>query len=144
MSSKDYADRYLNHIFRLRRRETQWVAPLLANEPFKHLTRLALSRDGAMVFEAEAKKEGMSIFREGRQGGFSQWQDKTWDAFETGGVQYPALIGNQFLGIFRRRLALREGSIDRRFLTLDMESGEWRAMGIPPLITAKAMPVTLK
>ncbi len=69
---------------------------------------------------------------------------KTWDAFEVGTLKYSTIIGNQLFGIYDRYRAIPDHGAARRFLTLDMQSGEWRAMLIPPLSTAKAIPVTLK
>lgn len=144
MNVHEYGKRYLNHIFRLKRGQTQWVAPLFAHESFKHLRQTSLSRVGEMVFGAEAVKEGMSIFRAEHRGGFSQWQDKAWDSFNTGALNSSVIIGNQLLAIYQRHLAIPNYGEATRFLTLDMQNGEWRAMSIPPVSSAKAIPVSMK
>lgn len=144
MNVQDYGKRYLNHVFRLKRGQTHWVEPLFARESFKLLSQPALSRDGDMVFSAETVKEGVSIFRAERRGGFSQWQNKIWDAFEVGALNSSVIIGNRLLGIYQRLRAIPNYGEARRFVTLDMQSGEWRAMSIPPISSAKAIPVSMK
>lgn len=140
--------RYPNHIFHLRRGQTGWTAPLFANESFKAASRLALSRDGAMVFKAEAKKEGTSIFRSERAGGFTQWSYGFADnsirhLFGAATANYSVLMGNQLIGIFNKHDAQRERDL-KRFLILDMQTGEWRTLHIPSLSTAKPIPVTTR
>ncbi len=149
MNTQDYRKRYSNYIFRLQRGQTAWVAPLFADESFEGLWQLALSRDGEMVFEATPPKVGsISIYRYKASGGFFKWskgqgQDSTRIVFGTASLLYSALAGNQLIGIFNNYASQGDRSL-KRFLTLDMQSGEWRAMSIPPLSAARSMPVTLK
>ncbi|MGB8518360.1 MAG: hypothetical protein WCD45_10800, partial [Gallionella sp.] len=144
LNLQNYEERYPNYVFRLRRGQTVWVAPLFANESFKNLMRLALSRDGAMVFDATPSKGATSIYRQEPGGGFRQWSTRNpWDVFDTAALFYSTLIGNQFIGIFNNKDAQREPDL-MRFLILNMQTGEWRALSIPPLSAARAIPVTLK
>jgi len=144
LNLQDYEVRYPNYIFRLRRGQTAWVAPLFAKESFKYPMRLALSRDGAMVFDATPPKGATSIYRQEPDGSFRQWSTrKPWDVFDTAALWYSALVGNQLIGIFDNKDAQREHDL-KRFLILDMQTGEWRALSIPPLSAARAIPVTPK
>lgn len=148
LSLHDYEVRYPNYIFRLRRGQTTWVAPLFAKESFKGLMRLALSWDGTMVFDAEPPNGSTSIYRQEPRGGFRQWSTgqqalSVWEVFGTAALWYSALVGNQLIGIFDKYDAQREHDL-KRFLTLDMQTGEWRALSIPALSAAQAIPVTLK
>lgn len=144
LSSNEYRKRYVNQVFRLHRGQADWSEPMFANESFKTLMRLALSRDGAMVFDATPPKGATSIYRQEPDGGFRQWSTrKPWDVFGTASLWYSALVGNQLIGIFDNKDAQLEPGL-KRFLTLDMQTGEWRALSIPPLSAARAIPVTLK
>lgn len=149
MDLHGYIKRYPNNIFRLQRGQAHWVAPLFADAPFEGLSKLVLSRDGALVFYATPHKVGStSIYRHDAGGGFFKWsrgegQDSTWAVFGTASLLYSALIDNKLIGIFSNYAA--QGNLHlKRFLTLDMQSGEWRAMNIPPLSTATAVPVSMK
>lgn len=53
------------------------------------------------------------------------------------------LIENKLIGIFNNYAEQGNRHL-MRFLTLDMQSGEWRALPIPPLSAATAIPVRLK
>ncbi len=149
MTTHEYGKRYPNHIFRLKRGQTQWVEPLFAHESFKGLWQPTLSRDGDLVFDAAPPKMGsISICRHKTSDGFLKWstgqgQDSIWVVFSTARLMYSALIDSKLIGIFSNYVSQNNQRL-RRFLTLDMESGVWRAMSIPPVSTAKAIPVTLK
>jgi hypothetical protein len=144
LSSNEYRKRYVNQIFRLRRAQTDWSEPMFSSESFSNAMRLALSSDGAMVFDATPHKGSISIYRQEPNGSFRQWSTRQpWDVFGTASLFYSALVGNKLIGIFNNKDNQRERDL-KRFLTLDMQSSEWRVLGIPPLADAQPIPVTVK
>lgn len=144
LDTHDYGKRYPNQIFTLKRGQSDWSEPMFANESFKSLMRLTLSRDGAMVFDAEPPKGSTSIYRQEPSGNFRQWSTRQpWDVFGTAALFYAAMVGNQLIGIFNNKDAQSEPGL-KRFLTLDMQTGEWRTLNIPPLVSARIIPVILK
>lgn len=144
LSSNEYRTRYVNQIFRLRRVQTEWSEPIFSNESFSRAMRLSLTSDGSMVFEATPLKGSVSIYRQEPDGGFRQYSmQQSWDMFGTAALLYSTLVGNQLIGIFNNKDAQRKRD-ERRFLILNLENGEWRALVVPPLAIAQPIFVTLK
>ncbi len=151
-----YSKKYDNNmIFRLRRGQADWAEPLFIGDGFEFAHRVTLTHDNKIIFEAtnrEQEQKGSSkwsysVYRQ-EQNSFSKWsrgdkENPICKIFDTGSLKYSALLGNRLIGIYHKNASGRY-SISYRFLILDMTTGEWSALNIPPLYTARAIPVTVK
>lgn len=141
---RDYQQSFPNQVFILRRGDTRWVTPLFAQEHFSGVQRLALARDGAMVFDATPPKGSTAIYRQMPTGDFLQWSHRSaWDTFDTASLYYAVVVGSELIGIFNNKNQQRAPDA-KRFLILNMDKNTWRALSIPPAMTALAVPLALK